>query len=212
MRAARTDKGVHAAGQVVSMKIQDQPGLIEKLNELLPPQIRVWNWVRTVGSFHAKNRCQSRKYEYLLPTYCLRGFSEDEKSMYQRTLTSEERQQLRVERMELNTEREAMIRQKIAEKSIENGEEMDEDDRKIMYLRDKLPAEEMQAIRSYRLSSEKLTRVREILKLYEGTHLFHNYTIGRPHHDRSCQRHMLSFTVSPSPFSCSKIHSIDLIF
>ena len=204
MRAARTDKGVHAAGQIVSMKIQEQPDLIAKLNAQLPPQIRVWDMVRTVGSFHAKNRCHSRKYEYLLPTYCLRGFADEEKALYQRELTAEERQQLRAERMELNAQREAEIRAKIAAAKLaktadevnDDADVEDEDDKKNFFLRDRLPADQMRDIRGYRLPADKLERVRAILKLYEGTHMFHNYTIGRPHHDRSCQRHMISFTVS----------------
>lgn len=43
-RAARTDKGVHALGQVCSMKIQhaDEPDIVEKINSHLPEQIRLW--------------------------------------------------------------------------------------------------------------------------------------------------------------------------
>lgn len=48
-RAARTDAGVHAAGNVVSIKaIVEIPGvddLVRSLNEALPPQIRVWSVV-----------------------------------------------------------------------------------------------------------------------------------------------------------------------
>ncbi|KAJ2079924.1 tRNA pseudouridine synthase 1 [Coemansia sp. RSA 988] len=69
-RAARTDKGVHAAGQVVSLKmIIEDPMIVKKINEHLPAQIRVWGFVRVVRSFNAKTMCDSRVYEYLLPTY-----------------------------------------------------------------------------------------------------------------------------------------------
>ncbi|KAJ1726488.1 tRNA pseudouridine synthase 1 [Coemansia biformis] len=69
-RAARTDKGVHAAGQVVSLKmIIEDPELVKKLNDHLPAQIRAWGFVRVVRSFNAKTMCDSRIYEYLLPTY-----------------------------------------------------------------------------------------------------------------------------------------------
>ena len=48
-RAARTDAGVHAAGNVVSLKmIIDIPGvsdLVARINEELPREIRVWNYV-----------------------------------------------------------------------------------------------------------------------------------------------------------------------
>ncbi|KAJ2850978.1 tRNA pseudouridine synthase 1 [Coemansia brasiliensis] len=69
-RAARTDKGVHAAGQVVSLKmIVEEPDIISKLNKHLPAQIRAWDFVRVVRSFNAKTACDSRVYEYMLPTY-----------------------------------------------------------------------------------------------------------------------------------------------
>ncbi|KAJ3149097.1 tRNA pseudouridine synthase 1 [Geranomyces michiganensis] len=72
MRAARTDKGVHAAGQVCSLKmIIEDKDIVNKINENLPEQIRVWGYVRTNNSFHAKNACDSRIYEYFLPTYVL---------------------------------------------------------------------------------------------------------------------------------------------
>lgn len=49
-RAARTDAGVHAAGNVVNMKlITSPPGvddLVAAVNHNLPPDIRVWNIVR----------------------------------------------------------------------------------------------------------------------------------------------------------------------
>lgn len=49
-RAARTDAGVHAAGNVVSMKIitaiPGVPDLVARVNEELPPEIRLWGVVR----------------------------------------------------------------------------------------------------------------------------------------------------------------------
>ena len=40
-RCARTDKGVSAAGQVVSLKMILLDNVVEKINEYLPPCIRV---------------------------------------------------------------------------------------------------------------------------------------------------------------------------
>jgi tRNA pseudouridine38-40 synthase len=49
MRAARTDKGVHAAGMVINIKIiTGIENLVEKLNEVLPSQIRV------IGNFYKR--------------------------------------------------------------------------------------------------------------------------------------------------------------
>ncbi|KAF8848629.1 pseudouridine synthase [Acephala macrosclerotiorum] len=70
VRCARTDKGVHAAGNVISLKlIVEEPDIVQKINENLPPQIRVWGLERTNGSFSCYQTCDSRWYEYLIPTY-----------------------------------------------------------------------------------------------------------------------------------------------
>ncbi|MCJ1417587.1 tRNA pseudouridine synthase 1 [Xylographa parallela] len=71
VRCARTDKGVHAAGNVISMKlIIEDPDIVQKINENLSPQIRVWGIVRTNSSFSAYQMCDSRIYEYLIPSHC----------------------------------------------------------------------------------------------------------------------------------------------
>ncbi len=69
-RCARTDKGVHAAGNIISLKlIIEDPDIVSKINENLSPQIRVWGIERTNGSFSAYQFCDSRIYEYLIPTH-----------------------------------------------------------------------------------------------------------------------------------------------
>ena len=72
VRCARTDKGVHAAGNVLSLKliIEDEK-VVEKINENLPPQIRVWGIQRTNNGFSCYQQCSSRWYEYLMPSYAL---------------------------------------------------------------------------------------------------------------------------------------------
>ncbi|XP_023259170.1 tRNA pseudouridine synthase A [Seriola lalandi dorsalis] len=67
-RCARTDKGVSAAGQVVSLKVWLIEDLIEKINEHLPPQIRVLGLKRVTQGFNSKNNCDARTYSYMLPT------------------------------------------------------------------------------------------------------------------------------------------------
>ncbi|GMM52167.1 pseudouridine synthase [Starmerella bacillaris] len=72
LRAARTDKGVHAAGNVVSLKmIVEDPEIVNIINSHLPEQIRVWGFTRTNRAFECRKMCSSRVYEYVLPTYCL---------------------------------------------------------------------------------------------------------------------------------------------
>lgn len=67
-RCARTDKGVSAAGQVVSLKLRLIDDTIDKINEHLPPQIRVLGLKRVTQGFNSKNNCDARTYSYMLPT------------------------------------------------------------------------------------------------------------------------------------------------
>ncbi|RDA92064.1 hypothetical protein CP533_0981, partial [Ophiocordyceps camponoti-saundersi (nom. inval.)] len=71
-RCARTDKGVHAAGNVISLKlIIEDADVVANINAHLPDQIRVWGIQRTNNTFNCYQYCDSRWYEYLLPSYCL---------------------------------------------------------------------------------------------------------------------------------------------
>ena len=71
IRCARTDKGVHAAGNIISMKlIIEDEDIVKKINDNLSPQIRVWGMERTNGGFSAYQKCDSRIYEYLIPSHC----------------------------------------------------------------------------------------------------------------------------------------------
>lgn len=70
IRCARTDKGVHAAGNLISLKlIIEDPDIVQKINEKLSPQIRVFGIERTNGAFNAYQFVDSRIYEYLIPTH-----------------------------------------------------------------------------------------------------------------------------------------------
>lgn len=70
VRCARTDKGVHAAGNVISLKlIVEDEDIVQKINDHLSPQIRIWGFERTINSFSAYQLCDSRIYEYLIPTH-----------------------------------------------------------------------------------------------------------------------------------------------
>ncbi|ORX92021.1 tRNA pseudouridine synthase [Basidiobolus meristosporus CBS 931.73] len=82
MRAARTDKGVHAVGQVVSLKMIVGDEIVPRINSYLPDHIRVWDYVRVSKSFNPKNFCDSRVYSYLLPTHILAQASFNHSSEY----------------------------------------------------------------------------------------------------------------------------------
>ncbi|CAK9805372.1 Pseudouridylate synthase 1 homolog [Anthophora plagiata] len=69
-RAARTDKGVSAVRQIVSLKLPDNVNK-EEINEHLPKDIRVFGIKRVTKSFNSKNKCDARTYRYILPTFAL---------------------------------------------------------------------------------------------------------------------------------------------
>ncbi|KAF7240699.1 tRNA pseudouridine synthase A [Varanus komodoensis] len=68
-RCARTDKGVSAAGQIVSLKVWLIEDILRKINENLPPHIRILGLKRVTGGFNSKNKCDARTYSYMLPTF-----------------------------------------------------------------------------------------------------------------------------------------------
>ncbi|XP_058387187.1 pseudouridylate synthase 1 homolog isoform X1 [Diceros bicornis minor] len=68
-RCARTDKGVSAAGQVVSLKVWLIDDILEKINSHLPSHIRILGLKRVTGGFNSKNKCDARTYFYMLPTF-----------------------------------------------------------------------------------------------------------------------------------------------
>lgn len=75
-RAARTDKGVHAAGNVMAIKVmmgqsESPDDVVARINQHLPPDIRVLAAMRVTRAFNSKSYCEQRRYEYLLPTFTL---------------------------------------------------------------------------------------------------------------------------------------------
>lgn len=97
-RCARTDKGVSAAANVVGFNMLLVPegetafpeteaaeeeaagAMLRKINAALPAQIRVYGVRRVTGGFCAKQRCNARTYQYVVPTFALvpGGFKEGE--------------------------------------------------------------------------------------------------------------------------------------
>lgn len=75
MRAARTDKGVSAACNVISLNMLLVPDFEARMNEVLPADIRVFGYYQVPRSFSAKDRCGARIYEYRVPTYVFRPSS-----------------------------------------------------------------------------------------------------------------------------------------
>ncbi|XP_047494143.1 tRNA pseudouridine synthase A-like isoform X1 [Penaeus chinensis] len=132
-RAARTDKGVSAARQVVSIKLpEDVPDMVTEINKHLNSQIRVMAIKRTTKSFNCKAWCDSRTYSYMCPTFAF------------------------------------------------------------------APVEKMTDA-DYRISSEVMEELRSTLKIYKGTHNFHNFTARKKASDASANRYIMEVECS-DPF------------
>ena len=222
-RAARTDKGVHAAGNVVSLKlIIEDKDVVEKINAHLPPHIRVWGYERTNRSFDSRRMCSSRIYEYLLPTHSLLP-SRPQSSLYN-LIAESKKGHLGILRDDPDTAWWATIRAAIVAGGV-SAEELElvylrtaettldqESDVKKKALHDdngeisewgrmvkKVRDIENSCRREYRVNAEKLDLFKAAMKQYEGTHNFHNFTLGKTYNDPSSRRFMKSTSVS-DPF------------
>ncbi|XP_012224265.2 pseudouridylate synthase 1 homolog [Linepithema humile] len=67
-RAARTDKGVSAVRQIVSLKLPEKADKA-LINEFLPDVIRVFGIKRVTKGFNSKNQCDARTYRYIIPSF-----------------------------------------------------------------------------------------------------------------------------------------------
>ncbi|KAJ8099854.1 pseudouridine synthase [Lipomyces tetrasporus] len=222
MRAARTDKGVHAAGNVISLKlIVEDADVVEKINTFLPGQIRLWGYSRTTKGFECRKHCDSRIYEYLIPSYSF--------------LPPKPGSALAKRIQEMADEFPGVTREDpegakfwadVAQQVKDAG--IDEDDIRAAYaealeeqaLNKKMPhddgslktflnlsdeqynqlkqirAIENAARRAFRISTERQDLIRQALKRYEGPHNFHNFTIGKDFNDPSSRRYMKSLVAS----------------
>ncbi|KAG5476347.1 hypothetical protein LSCM1_04049 [Leishmania martiniquensis] len=78
-RSCRTDRGVHAIRNMVSLfvpkvvfeELGQVEGICEKLNRKLPSTIRVASVMRLSGNFIPRHCCNRRVYRYMLPLYAL---------------------------------------------------------------------------------------------------------------------------------------------
>jgi tRNA pseudouridine(38-40) synthase len=73
--SARTDKGVHACAQVISVKLAigdlDMDSIRNKLNEHLSPDVRILEVHKTSRAFCAKTQRDRARYTYMIPSFLL---------------------------------------------------------------------------------------------------------------------------------------------
>ncbi|XP_033757571.1 tRNA pseudouridine synthase A-like [Pecten maximus] len=142
-RAARTDKGVSAAGNLVSLKMSlHVENFLEEISKVLPQQIKVQACIRTTKAFDSKNFCDGRTYSYLTPTFAF-----------------------------------APLKLAVTEK--------------------------------YRVPDDTIQRVRELIKRFEGTHNFHNFTSGLKPTEAKAKRYIISFKCG-EPFVRDDIEFVQL--
>ena len=301
VRCARTDKGVHAAGNVISLKLIVEDGdIVQKINDKLSTQIRVWGYERTNNSFSSYQLCDSRIYEYLIPTSSflpphpssylgrkveqiagekgdVEGLAERqrevkdfwekvedeqikplldeydektrailEKALYLRAENVDpdhdaEKQPTKdkiedavsqgmngnVEEPTISVDPAAINEVEDVEPVARKGRSADDDGQGSDFKRtaaDEMAAEEMKkdpvedtklnpiteatkrlrdayvsAKRAYRISPERLRRIKKALALYEGTCNYHNYTVHKTFSEASSKRVIKSFRVNPEP-------------
>lgn len=179
MRAARTDKGVHAAGNVVSLKmIVEDDDIVEQINHHLPESIRVWGVQRMNKSFDCKKMCGSRVYEYLMPSYVF--LPPRPESVLAKKIASADGGTTKIHPFWTN------IKDRISELSVKDEEALALEIQTI----------ERKSREDFRISGDLLSLVRTNFKAFEGTHNFHNFTIGKDFSAPNAQRFIESIDVS----------------
>ncbi|CEP62465.1 pseudouridine synthase PUS1 LALA0_S05e06260g [Lachancea lanzarotensis] len=210
MRAARTDKGVHAGGNVISLKlIIEDPDIVSKINSKLPDGIRVWDISRVNKAFDCRKMCSSRWYEYLLPTYSLIApkpgsalFNDIEDSKTEFPGVIGEDAESEKFWAEFFKQAKAQFTPEELE-SIENyvappRDEFDDADETYKLVKRYKQLENTHR-RAYRISATKLDYFRDAMKQYVGPHNFFNFTLGKDFKDASAVRFMKELKVS-EPF------------
>jgi len=206
VRAARTDKGVHALGQVISAKLLVKPNLGQDVNRFLPPAIRIFGWMLVPKGFKARQSCDARVYEYLMPTFVFQK-SDIPPKMTDETAANAANELIQQSDEEADED----------DKEDESDEDEDEDDKdeeevkaaekhtQILQRPIVKPfsekkkwtvidtPEDMVKRKEFRLPEKDLQGLRELLKKYEGTKNYHNFTTEKDFKDPSSKRYMISF-------------------
>ncbi|KAK9071808.1 hypothetical protein SSX86_008237 [Deinandra increscens subsp. villosa] len=188
-RSARTDKGVSAVGQVVSGKFYvDPPGFLQRLNDNLPPQFRVFGFKRVTASFSAKKFCDRRRYVYLLPVFALDPTSHE-------LLECLECWEKGWKVFGVQTHSGITSNTFTALGSDENSSAICDDNSRSDAVNGIGNGEDGSIVKNnvFCYDDEKRRRFNKILKQYEGTHNFHNFTTRTKAADPSAYRYIISF-------------------
>ncbi|GAA6021610.1 hypothetical protein JCM11491_001236 [Sporobolomyces phaffii] len=202
-RAARTDAGVHAALNVLSLKLilnpPDMPAdtpFEDWVNKFLPPAIRLWTTVRVQGAFDPRKLCDQRQYEYTLPTHVFLGPKP----------SCEMGKMLEKARSTPPTVEGAEPQPPITSAIIEASAAFWSSRPESSGFSDDVIAK-----KKWRISKDALEQAREFVKAYEGSHNYYNFTVGKDFRDRSCQRVMRKLEIS-EPFVVNDTEYVSVSF
>ena len=180
--SARTDKGVHAAAQVCSFKgemvfhnelgesqmKQQMDAMREKVNEYLPEDIRVLDFERVTRNYCARTSRDKVRYQYMVPSYMLCS-PEEVRKAFPAVVD------------DAKTASETKMTPKEASDIIEDT------------VGPEVLTQARNALVDYRVTPEQMERFKSGLKLFEGTHSFHNYTRRVGAEKAEAMRYILKF-------------------
>lgn len=135
-------------------------------------------FIRTTRSFCAKNFCDRRQYEYILPVYALEPFDKE----HPVCSIAEDIKQY----WDSSDEKSQETAQKLTQYSFSYSP-----DAQDVTFGGVIPSEEWPSF-----LPTALNRLRACMSMFVGTHNFHNYTVGKSPMDPSSRRHLLSIVVS----------------
>ncbi|GAA5834760.1 hypothetical protein JCM11251_003656 [Rhodosporidiobolus azoricus] len=212
-RAARTDAGVHAAINVISLKMILQPpsmapdtSLEAHLNTFLPPTMRVWSVLRVQGSFDPRRLCDQRQYQYTLPTHVLLG---PKPGSAMATMLEKQR-----------AAAPSSSSVPPPSSSTSSSESASPSFSPIVAATSAFWSaqpegskfgDDVKAKKAWRMPVDVLEQARAFVKEYEGSHNYYNFTVGKDFRDRSCQRVMKKLEIS-DPFVVNDTEYISVGF
>jgi tRNA pseudouridine38-40 synthase len=170
--SARTDKGVHAAAQVCSCKIEqdedewnndvDLDKARKRLNDQLPSDIQVLDMERVTRKFCAKTQRDRVRYQYMVPAFLL------------------------------HPDWNGLLKTNGIDMTVTSKERGDD-------LKRPIPVDDIRklqlALAGYRSSETCRLALKNALRKYEGTQYYHNFTRGLSPGQAQGQRYIESFTI-----------------
>ena len=181
--------------------VGDDPAeVVDKVNAVLPPQIRIWGIQRTNNSFNSHIHCDSRVYEYILPSHCfLPPKPGSTAALYVLPIPTQNRELEPEDTFWdsiLDSDFFSLLRQYTTNRKESSVEEVPDLSPEELNRFNAIKARETEAIRAFRISAARLERIRSVVNVYIGTHNFHNLTIGVPYQNPTATRYMMSIDVA----------------